>query len=65
MEQTTVKIGQSPPLTCKLYLKSVVYSEPPEILPARGTRPNENNWNVFLKKNDSKECKTTIWSSEK
>ena len=49
-------------LICKLNLKPVVISNPLEILPARGTRPNKQkiNVNVFLKKSDLKECKTNL-----
>ena len=52
------------PRSVKLQLL-VVFSRPPEILPARGARLNKKNLNVFLKKIDSKECKITIWSAEK
>ena len=53
MEQTTVNIGQS-----RLNMQAVpLASSILEILPARGTRPNEKNkCRPILEKSDSKEC---------
>ena len=42
MEQTIQKIGQSPLSMQAEPLAGSIYSKPPKILPARGTRPNKN-----------------------
>ena len=62
MEQTTVNIGQS-----RLNMQAApLASSILEILPARGTRPNEKKINVdlFLKKVIQKSVRL-IWSAEK
>ena len=47
---------------CRLYLQSVAFSKPLEILPNRGTRPNKKNKcrRILEKENYQKEYKTNL-----
>ena len=47
---------------CRLYLQSVAFSKPLEILPSRGTRPNQKNKcrRILKKENFQIGCKTNL-----